>query len=142
MEKQFKSFEDPAVEAVFSNFPDDERRGLLQLRELIFQVAAKTEGVGEVLEALRWGQPSYLTPHSKSGSTIRLGLSKSGGFAIFTHCQSTIMSDFQAVYNEGFNFDRNRAVHFKTDDPLTLDKLELLVHRALTYHMSANQRRS
>lgn len=89
-------FEDEAVEAAFAAFPEGARPGLLAIREMIFQVAAEVPQVGPVEEALKWGQPAYLTPTTKSGSTIRLGVPKSGGYAVFTHCQTTIMSDFHA----------------------------------------------
>jgi len=46
------------------------QKKLMQLRKLIFDVASATEGVGELEETLKWGQPSYLTSQSKSGSTI------------------------------------------------------------------------
>jgi hypothetical protein len=31
----------------------------LALRELVLQVAATTEGVGELEESLKWGEPAY-----------------------------------------------------------------------------------
>jgi len=39
---------------------------------MIFDVAKKTPGVGKLEEDLRWGQPSYLTLETGSGSTIRI----------------------------------------------------------------------
>ncbi len=69
-------FDDPKVASVFDNFPKADRKGLLKLRALIFETAAQTRGVGQLNETLKWGQPAYLTPVSKSGSTIRLGLPK------------------------------------------------------------------
>mgnify|MGYP000592624135 CR=1 FL=1 len=43
--------------------------------------------------ALRWGQPAYLAP---KGSTLRVGIPKSGGaFALFAHCQTTLIADFR-----------------------------------------------
>lgn len=128
-------FTDAAVERVFAGFSDNARTGLLALRELIFEEAAQTDGVGPLLETLKWGQPAYLTPKTKSGSTIRLGMSKQGDFAIFTHCQTTIMSDFQSLFPDEFTFEGNRAVHFKSDEILPLNSLRLLIRRALTYHL-------
>lgn len=128
-------FEDPNVERAFADFPTDVRPGLLELRELIFDVAARTDGVGRIQETLKWGQPAYLTPDTKSGSTIRLGLPKDGGFAIYTHCQTSIMSDFQALFPDGFVFEGNRAVRFASSDHLPVQKLELLIKNALTYHL-------
>ena len=128
-------FADPNVEQVFATIPESERGGLLILRQLIFDVAAHTEGVGEIQETLKWGQPAYLTPQTKSGSTIRLGISKQGGFAIYTHCQTTIMSEFQNIFPTEFEYEGNRAIHFQSAQNLPLDSLKLLISRALTYHL-------
>ena len=52
----------PQVAAVFNNYPENMRKKLMFLRELIFDTAAATEGVGKLEETLKWGEPSYLTP--------------------------------------------------------------------------------
>lgn len=135
MAKKQRPFEDPAVKAVFASYPEPEQSRLLLLRDRIFKTAEQTAGVGNLLEALRWGQPAYLTPDTKSGSTIRLGLPKTGGYAIYVHCQTTIMSDFQQVFPSDFSYEGNRGIHFSTDTTPELSKLELLISRALTYHL-------
>jgi hypothetical protein len=63
---------DPAVAAVFGAYPKPLKAKLLALRRLIFETAAATKGVGTLQETLKWGQPSYLTTETKSGSTIRI----------------------------------------------------------------------
>lgn len=126
---------DPDVKARFSAFPAPERAGLLELRGLIFETAAATPDVGVITETLKWGQPAYLTGVSKSGSTIRLGQPKHGGFAIYTHCQTSIISDFQSIFPHDFTYEGNRAVHFKDHETLPLEKLRLLIRSALTYHL-------
>ncbi len=63
---------DPAVEAAFGAYPAPVKAKLLALRRLIFDTAKRTKGVGALEETLKWGQPSYLTPETKSGSTIRI----------------------------------------------------------------------
>ncbi len=128
-------FSNPKVKAVFDGFPRTERSGLLKLRALIFKVAAKNQKIGQLQETLKWGQPAYLTPETKSGSTIRLGLPKTGGFAIYTNCQTTILSEFQHMFPDGLTYEGNRAIHFSTKDKIPLDKIELLIMRALTYHL-------
>ena len=90
--------EDPNVERAFADFTTDVRPGLLELRELIFDVAARTDGVGRIQETLKWGQPAYLTPETKSGTTIRLGCLKAGGFAIYVHCQTSVVSEIQELF--------------------------------------------
>ncbi len=128
-------FDDPNVERAFAEFPDAVRSDLMQLREMIFEVAAQTEGVGKIQETLKWGQPAYLTPETKSGSTIRLGLPKHGGFAIYAHCQTTILPDFQTIFPDDFIYEGNRAIHLTPDEKLPLEKLALLVKSALTDHL-------
>lgn len=125
-------FEDEAVAAVFAGFPTVERAGLMALRARIFTVA-EAEAVGPLEEVLRWGQPAYLTKR-KAGSTIRLGVLKAGGYAIYTHCQTSIISDFRVVAPD-LDFEGNRAVRFEAGAAPPLDALDFLIRRALTYHL-------
>jgi hypothetical protein len=86
---KFKKFDDPAVAAIFAGYPADLRRQLLVLRELIFETAAATEGVGKLEETLRWGEPSYLTTQSGSGSMVRINARGSQDqYAMYFHCQT------------------------------------------------------
>ena len=58
---------------------------------------ATVEGVGPLTETLKWGQPSYLTQESGSGSTVRIDrLKKGDGYAIYFHCQSGLVDEFRA----------------------------------------------
>lgn len=129
------AFKDPDVEAKFASFPEPARAGLLALRGLIFETAKTTPDIGALQERLKWGQPAYLTPETRSGSTIRLGLPKQGGFALYTHCQTTILSDFRNLFPDDFVYEGNRAIHFKDSKALPFEKLRLLIHSALTYHL-------
>lgn len=140
MTKTPPAFSDPAVEAAYAAFDPSVRDELLALRHLIIDEAAETPEVGRLEETLKWGQPSYLTPETKSGSTIRLGIPKQGGYAIYAHCQTTILSDFQAIFGEDFDFDGNRAVTFRVGETPDHDKLRLLVRSALTYHSAKRKK--
>lgn len=135
MQDVIPPIENPDVAVAFAGYPEPERRGLLALRSLIFEIAAETPGVGALEETLKWGQPAYLTPETKSGSTIRLGMPKQGGFAIYTHCQTTILSEFREMFPDGFEFEGNRAVLFSVDEVPDLERLRPLVLRALTYRL-------
>ncbi|WP_420347196.1 DUF1801 domain-containing protein [Pelagibius sp.] len=128
-------FKDRNVEAAFAAFPQPARRGLLALRALIFETAAATPGVGALEETLKWGQPAYLTPETKAGSTLRLGLPKDGGFALYAHCQTTIVSDFRSLFPDAFAYEGNRAVRFDEGAALPREELTLLIRSALTYHL-------
>lgn len=128
-------FADQQVEAAFASFPEPARQGLLTLRSLIFETAGAMPEVGALEETLKWGQPAYLTPATKSGSTIRLGRPKIGGFALYTHCQTTILAEFRSIFPDAFVYEGNRAIHFEDGADLPLATLELLIKRALTYHL-------
>ena len=124
----------PKVAEAFAAFPPEARDGLLQLRDLIFAIADETQEVTKLTEDLRWGQPAYLTPPG-IGSTIRLAVPKSGGFGLYAHCQTTIISDFAQAYPGWDRFDGNRAVLF--DEPKQIDPVRhgALIKTALTYHL-------
>ncbi len=124
-----------AVAAVFASAPAKSRAGLVCLRDLIFATARDTPGVGRVEETLKWGQPAYLTPDSKSGTTIRLGVPRTGGFALYVHCQTTLISEFRSLFPDDFAFDGNRAILFEDGQTLPIDALRLFIKNALTYHL-------
>ena len=126
-------FGSPAVEASFLAFLPDAREGLLSLRSLIFDVAARTQGVGRVEEALRWGQPAHQTPETRAGSTIRLGAPTTGGFALYVHRRTTLIAEIRAAHPEGFAFEGSRAVLFRTGREIGEATIRGLVARALTY---------
>ncbi|SEW31750.1 protein of unknown function (DU1801) [Aliiroseovarius sediminilitoris] len=129
-----RSFQNAAVADTFAGFPGDARAGLLELRDLIFETARDTPGVGRIEETLKWGQPAYLTPDSKSGTTIRLGVPKTGGFALYVHCQTTLIAEFRSLFADGLTFDGNRAILFQDGQALPTEPLRLFIRNALTYH--------
>jgi hypothetical protein len=93
------SFADPAVAAVFETYPAPVRARLLVLRALIFETAAATDGVGPLHETLKWGQPAYLTPNTRSGSTIRIDrVRASDDIALYCHRQTDLVATFAARY--------------------------------------------
>ncbi|WP_146346610.1 DUF1801 domain-containing protein [Falsiphaeobacter marinintestinus] len=122
------------VAAAFAAFPPQARAGLLALREQIFAVASETPGVGRVSEELRWGQPAYLTPETKSGSTVRLGVPKTGGFALYVHCRTRLIHDFCAMAGPTWQVEGTRAVLFADKDQTSDPAIRDLIRNALTYH--------
>ncbi|WP_069301190.1 DUF1801 domain-containing protein [Neptunicoccus sediminis] len=119
----------PEVQAAFDTFAPEEREKLHVVRRLIFQCAVAIEA-GPVTETLRWGQPAYLV---KRGSSLRLGIGKTGQAAIFAHCQSSIISDFATVFGADFKLDGNRAVYLEKLGPEVLEKLQFLILHGLQY---------
>jgi hypothetical protein len=120
---------------VFDAYPPRLRTRLLALRRLILDVAAETDGVGEIEETLRWGQPSYLTSRSRSGSLIRIDRVKSGdgAYAVYFHCQTNLVPGFRKRFGDAFTFEGNRAIVFEEEDEIPLAELRDCIARALTY---------
>jgi hypothetical protein len=131
-----EKFKNPEVFSVFENYPKDLKAKLLILRELIFEVAKKNKVVGELEETLKWGQPSYLTSKSKSGSTIRIDKIKSRDYdyAMFFHCQTNLVDSFREMFRDELKYEGNRAILFKMKDKLPIAKLKFCISMALTYH--------
>ncbi|MEL6677399.1 MAG: DUF1801 domain-containing protein [Pseudomonadota bacterium] len=128
------------MRAAFDALPEDARPGLMALRTLILDTAAGLPEVGRVEEALRWGQPSYLTPDTKTGTTLRLGVPKGGGFALYAHCQTTVIAEAREVAGDRLRYEGNRAILFEAGEALPEDLLRIIIGRALTYHRPALKR--
>jgi hypothetical protein len=137
-----KSFADRAVAAVFQGYPAGLRRKLMALRELIFDVAGATEDVGPLTEVLKWGQPSYLTQASGSGSTVRIDrLKKGGGYAVYFHCQSGLVDEFRRLYPETFRYEGKRAILFDESERVPARAFSHCIGLALTHHLRKKPRR-
>ncbi len=126
----------------FSIYPKPVRKQLLALRQMIFDVAKKTSGVVKLEEALRWGQPSYLTPETGSGSTIRIDHIKNepGKYAMYFICTSGLIEDFKELYKDEMKFVGNRSIVFDVGDRLPEAALRHCISLALTYHLRKKQR--
>ena len=126
-----------AVAAVFDAYPKPLKSRLLALRRLIFDTARTTDGVGAIEEALKWGQPSYLTTETGSGSTIRIDQVKSvpNQYAIFFHCQTDLISTFRELYPE-LSYGGNRSILLDAAKQPPQTALRHCVALALTYHLN------
>jgi hypothetical protein len=137
-----KRFADKNVAGVFNAYAPSVRSKLMALRELVFDVADSTEGVGLLTETLKWGQPSYLTEATGSGSTVRIDrLKKSDGYAIYFHCQSGLVGQFRELYPDTFIYEGERAMHFAVKDRLPVRELRHCIALALTHHLRKKARR-
>jgi hypothetical protein len=126
----------PAIAAAFNAFPPAARERLAELRVLIFETAATTPGVGPLTEMLKWGEPAYLTEASRSGSTIRLGVTRSDPprCAVYLNCKTTLVEEYRAAFSDVLDFEGNRAVLLDAASALPRQAMAQVVVMALTYH--------
>ena len=119
------------VEAVFRAYAPAMRAKLMRLRGIILATAAKMDGVGEIAETLRWGQPSYV---AKGGSTIRIDAVKNepGRYAMYFICHTDLIARFREHYPQ-LEYGGNRSILFHTRERIPEDALRHCVSMALTY---------
>jgi hypothetical protein len=131
-----RAFENAEVAAVFASYPEALREKLLALRQLIFEAALATEGVGALEETLKWGQPSYVTAQTGSGSPVRIDRVKSPAtqYAVYFHCQTNLVATFRELYPGQMKFGGNRSILFDQEDPIPREALRHCLSLALTYH--------
>ena len=123
------------VAAVFNSYPHHIKSKIFFLRQLIFETAELIEGIGEIDETLKWGEPSYLTTESKIGSTIRIAWKESQKeqYSIFFKCTANLVPAFKQKFPQKFKFGGNRSIDFNLNDDVPVKELKQCI-AALTYH--------
>jgi hypothetical protein len=122
---------------VLLDYPAQVRPKLAALRRLILDTAKTTKGVGAIKETLKWGQLSFVTPETRSGSTIRIDVVKSNPkrYAMYFHCQTNLVASFRQLYPKEFAYEGNRAILFDLDKSVPEKPLRHCIALALTYHL-------
>ena len=130
---QFQLVVDPKAEAVFEKYRGEIKLKLLKLRKLIIDSAIEIDGIQQLEETLKWGEPSYLT---KKGSTIRIDWNPRtpNQYAIYFKCTSKLVETFKTVFKDQFNFEGNRAILFQLDESVPEKELKTCIKTALIYH--------
>ena len=131
----------PDVKAAFETYPEPFKEKLLALRQLILETAACIDSVGALEETLKWGEPSYLTPTTKSGSTIRLAwkAAQKEHYSIFFKCTADLVPAMKARFADTFNFGGNRSIDFELNETIPQQELKQCIALALTYHLNKKE---
>lgn len=131
-----RPFTDRNVAKVFDAYPDTIRAKLMILRAMILETAASIDGVGPLEETLKWGQPSYLTAESGTGSTIRIDRLKpdDNRVAMYFHCQTDLVATFRELYPAQMEYGGNRSILFDAAARIPEKALRHCIGLALTYH--------
>lgn len=121
---------DLSVHEKFSTYPENVAVLLNNLRGLILDVA-KQDGIFDITETLKWGEPSYV---SKVGSTIRIDWKAKypEQYCIYFNCKTSLIETFKEVYGDTFTYEGNRAIVFKVN--------QVLPHKALAHCISMSLR--
>lgn len=122
---------DANVKQKFTAYPDNIALLLHDIRNLIFEVATQ-DGITEIEETLKWGEPSYI---AKSGSTIRFDYKDKAPkqFCIYFNCKTKLIDTFKELYGDTFVYQGNRALVFKLNQTLPSKELAHCLSLALRY---------
>ncbi|MFT5390705.1 MAG: hypothetical protein ACI8PT_000892 [Gammaproteobacteria bacterium] len=143
-----KPFTNDNVAAVFAGYPTGYPTGIcehrLDARGLVFEVAQRDlSDVGTLEEALRWGEPAYLTPQTKSGSTMGLAWREvePDVYGVFFICTTDLLDTFRALFADELVFEGERAILGTVDVPIPPDALAYCVEAGLMYRLRKRRER-
>ncbi|EMY71769.1 hypothetical protein [Leptospira vanthielii] len=106
---------------------------VMEIRNWVYELSRADTRIGEIEECIKWGQPSFLTPKTKSGSTIRIGKVSDTEYALYFNCKTTIAEEIAIEFPE-WNCDGKRALYFTVDQKLSKTKVIVCLKKALLYH--------
>ncbi|WP_335967256.1 DUF1801 domain-containing protein [Galbibacter sp. PAP.153] len=129
---------DPKVEKVFAHYPDFVRPKMQYLRELIIETAEDMDDVIVLEEALKWGEPSFVT---KDGSTLRIDWKEKtpDQYAMYFQCTSRLVDTFRFVFDKKFQFEGKRAIVFQLNQKIPRMELKECIKASLRYHKVKKQ---
>jgi hypothetical protein len=119
------------VKQKFDLYPENIKALLNVIRDLIYSVAQR-DGISDLTETLKWGEPSYI---SKNGSTIRIDWKAKwpDQYCIYFNCKTSLIETFKEVYGDTFVYEGNRAIVFKTQQNLPIEALSHCISLSLRY---------
>ena len=120
-----------AVKDKFNDYPEHIKNTLLEVRSLILDIAQE-HNLGGVEETLKWGEPSYLV---KGGSTVRIDWKEQSPEQLFVYfnCKTKLVDTFRELYSNVLEFQGNRAIALKVNEPLPRIALRHCIELSLQY---------
>lgn len=128
------------VQIRFDTYSTDIKAKLIQLRTLIVDVAQQHPSIGVLEETVKWGQVSYLTTHSQSGTTVRIDQFSKNEVALFVHCQTTLIDECRGLFPM-LKFSGNRGIIIPINEPTPENDLRICIELALTYKLRKQTQR-
>lgn len=127
----------PAVMAYLADWSPLVRDGLLELRTLVYQVAAEDVRIGPLRETLKWGEPAYLTEASRSGTTLRLAVKKAmpDTYGLFFNCRTSVAQRITDLYPNTFTLDGKRGLLFSVGRKIPAEDVKACISLVLTYRL-------
>lgn len=106
-----------------------------RLKALILETARETDGVGELSESLKWGEPSFAPAKPRIGSSVRLVIRDAETVAMLFICHTHLVDRFREIYPDTFAFEGNRALVFSAQEEIPVAETKHCIAMALTWHL-------
>ena len=121
------------MSALLVSYPAAVLTHMQALRDAVYRVAAQHADVGQVTEAIKWGEHAFLAPQA---STVRLAWpsAKPTRYALHFHCQTKLVETFRELHGDQLVLEGRRAMVFELGVPVPMDRVEHCLYLALTYH--------
>lgn len=114
-------FHDDAVRAKYESYCEHHLSAMLALRERVYAAASAHIASGDLVESLKWGQPSFNIVKPKSGTTLRADINKADGVSLYFTCTSGLVDKFRALYDDELTFVGNRELRLDGADTGAVD---------------------
>lgn len=123
------------VETKYKGYPLAVKQDLLVLRKLILDVAKNDKDIDFIDEALKWGEPSFLT--KSSGCTLRIDWKEKspGNISLFVNCRSRLIEMFKELYPNDFEYIGNREVRLPLKGKYPKAKLKKCIELVFKYNL-------
>ncbi|WNO09739.1 DUF1801 domain-containing protein [Teredinibacter sp. KSP-S5-2] len=124
------------VDKIFSGYPKEARKCLLDLRNIIYEVA-KDEGVKMLEESLKWGEPSYRPINPRIGTAVRIAWKSKTpeNIYLFVNCKTSLVDKYRVLFSDVLTFEGNRAVVIPINKPLSYEPLRECIRLAFCYFL-------
>lgn len=105
------------------------------IRQTIHLVADRAE-VGDLLETLKWGQPSWLPAKPRIGTTLRCNWVPAlpHRLSLYVHCQTNLVETIKTIYPSAFEYEGSRALHIDLNAPPPEQVIDHCALLTLSYH--------
>ncbi|MCR9203750.1 MAG: hypothetical protein NXH75_04170 [Halobacteriovoraceae bacterium] len=123
------------VEEKYKSYPPMVKKEILILRKMILETVKNDSDIDFSGEALKWGEPSFLT--KSSGSTLRLDWKAKSPehISLFVNCQTKLISMFKELYPFDFEYVGNRELRIPLRVKYSKEKLKKCIELALKYNL-------
>ena len=123
----------------YQSYPPHIKKEMLDLRKFILEIVSKDSEIDFTEEALKWGEPSFMT--KSSGSTLRIDWKEKSPeyISLFVNCQTKLISIFKELYPNDFEYVGNRELRLPLKGKYSKVKLKKCIELVLKYNLVKNR---